>query len=401
MSRRQRRRSVGSGFVRQDVPMAIPVAARPRADFRVGISIAAVLLAAALLSSCSGNELSLADRAPTTTEPIVASQKSAPGASPTTPGSTAAPTTAPAGQTPPSSPSSSAPPTAPTTTPAEDPLPGLWLGLGSSINDEHGTQYAAAGRGENVRAPLDDGTGGVIYLRCFGDTLDCAIEHVTEPNGTATKLGVASDLLAVGRFKGHPALVTAWKDPSVEPDATADRSGQFGRIIDLDSGTAVATYNWYGWESGPFVADVENDQFVLCNGAGGICDLTLRAGDGAAADQRFSGVPTAQVSSVALDADGKVATWVTTDLDSGATVARVRQLASGATTSVTLLRPSEPAASTSATDGKWVALLVGDRIRLREIVGGTKRGQLVAPAGVLSISIRKPGKSGTAGQNPL
>ena len=378
---------------------------------RAATASAVVLVAA---TGCAGNEISVG----TATTASLPQRSRLPD--PGRPGSTAPPAD-PGGSTPTSAPQSaptSSPPgpgqggvdpsprplpSGPTTTESPDAgsLPGLWISLGTSINDERGTQYARARSGQRLIDPVDDGAGGVIYLRCVDQSPNCRIELVSEPGGPATDLGEAVRLLAVGTSAERRTLLVVWRDATVTPNSGADVSGLFGRAIDIDGAIVFATYNWYGSESGPVVGDVEQDQFVLCTGEGVTCVLSLRSGDGAAPVQPFVDVGSVAASSAALDSEGRIVTWVATDPGDGSTTVNVRTMATGATTSVELLAAGEARPTDTDTDGEWVALLVGERAQLRQIAGRTRRGQLVMPPGVLSIALRTPAGGGASGPNPL
>lgn len=283
---------------------------------------------------------------------------------------------------------------------ADDPLVGLWLALPVGITDEEGTVYAKSKAGETLRSPLDDGLGGVYYLRCVDDRPNCTIEHSISPDQVPAELGEASTLLAVGTSDSVPVLLTSWMDPSLTPSFEANVSGLVARVIDLETAKVVSTQPWFGWESGPFAADVENDIAAVCFGEGESCSLSLLAGVGGT-PVTVEGVDLATVMSLALDATGQHLTWVeSTPMDGAVTLhtAVVSPTGPSATdvTTVPLSEEGQPSPDDAVTDGSWVALRTGVKVAVREVGGQERDGEIKVPPGVIEMALRTPGAGGSA-----
>ena len=124
--------------------------------------------------------------------------------------------------------------TAPTVTtePSSEAPVGLWLSAPTGISTDDGDRFATPAAGETLRSPVDDGHGGVYYLRCTDASPSCAVEHVVERNGTPMKVGEADDLLALGTFQNSTVLLTSWTDPARVPSFEGDVSGLVARALD-------------------------------------------------------------------------------------------------------------------------------------------------------------------------
>ncbi|MEI2652952.1 MAG: hypothetical protein V9G12_12555 [Microthrixaceae bacterium] len=130
-------------------------------------------------------------------------------------------------------------------------LPGLWLATSGGIVDETGEVWAKPRPGETLRSPLSDGVGGVVYLRCTGDTLPRVVEDQQLKGVSPLALGEADNLMAIGTYQDHRVLLTGWTDTTIVPSFEEDRSGLVARLIDMDTQQVTPLDGWYGWESGP------------------------------------------------------------------------------------------------------------------------------------------------------
>ncbi|NLA34895.1 MAG: hypothetical protein GX868_04300, partial [Actinobacteria bacterium] len=189
---------------------------------------------------------------------------------------------------------STAPPT--TRVPAAPQLPGLWVATSAGIVDESGQRYASPAEGSNevLRSLVDDGAGGVFYLRCpEGAASDCAVEHAHEPNGEPVELGRAEELLAVGTWGERPVLaVTAIEPTSEATSKPGDEAGgetgggdpatqapaqapprAVGHLLDPETGELVGTFDWYDAQRGPIALDLAAGTIVACVGEGERCEI--------------------------------------------------------------------------------------------------------------------------------
>ena len=160
--------------------------------------------------------------------------------------------------------------TVPTTrVPAAPELPGLWAVSDTGVVDEAGQRFASPvdGSDEVLRSLVDDGSGGVFYLRCPEPlATECAVEHAQEPNGEPRRLGAAVDLLAAGTWGDRPVLAAAVIDPTRAADPAANVGQTLGRLLDVETGESIGTFDWYGWDSGPTAFDIAGGSIVACMG---------------------------------------------------------------------------------------------------------------------------------------
>lgn len=280
-----------------------------------------------------------------------------------------------------------------------DDLPGLWLAGPAGITDEQGTSWAEPKTGESLRSPLDDGLGGVLYLRCLGDAPTCDVEHATSKDTVAAVIGEADSLLAVGTIDDRRVIISTWTDPTIVPSMEEDRSGLVARLIDLDDGTVTALAGWFGWESGPFAADVEEGRYVVCFGEGESCSMTTSTGIDAPAP--LAGTDVATVMSVAVEADGTKVTWVEAEPMSGVVNAHTAELPSGVPTTIQLRSEDAPTADDMVTDGEWVAIRTGTDVVFRDLAADptVDVGTLTVVDGVSEMALRTAG--GSAGSSVL
>jgi len=272
--------------------------------------------------------------------------------------------------------------------------PGLWLATPAGITDEKGTVWAKPKDGETLRAPLDDAMGGVVYLRCVGETPTCAIEDATVRDQVPLSLGPADGLLAVGTAHERRVLITSWTDPSIVPSFEENRSSLVARLVDMENGQVTPLAGWFGWESGPFAADVENDQFAGCFGEGETCGFGLATGPDQVAP--VDGIEPATVTSLALDPEGKQLTWVEAAPMSGAVDVKSMTLPAGNPTSVQIQGDEAPAADDAVTDGSWVAIRVGTSVSFHHLTGDPGDTTLTVAGGVTEMAIRELGGGGGA-----
>ena len=283
-------------------------------------------------------------------------------------------------------------------------LPGLWLATSGGIVDETGEVWAKPRPGETLRSPLSDGVGGVVYLRCTGDTLPCVVEDQQLKGVSPLALGEADNLMAIGTYQDHRVLLTGWTDTTIVPSFEEDRSGLVARLIDMDTQQVTPLDGWYGWESGPFAADVENGRFAVCFGEGESC--TLSATDDPSDLPPVPDVDAATVLSLALDATGARLTWVESVPMSGEVKVGTLDLPGGAATTVDIQPANAPASDDAVTDGVWVAVRVGRQVALSQLattgpaaltgVTGTR----TVPDGVTEMALREPAGGG-GGNSPL
>lgn len=292
----------------------------------------------------------------------------------------------------------------------QDQLPGLWLATSKGIVDDEDTVYAPAAADEQLRSPVDDGNGGVFYLRCAENSEMCAIEHVTTPEGKPEALGEATDLMALGTLAGKPVLLTGWKDPARTPDFTTNVSELVVRVIDAVTGDVVSVHEWYGWESGPFAADVENDVFAACFGEGETCGLSILRdpdADGTPVEDAEIG----HVMQLALSAQADRLTWLELTVDNTYTI-HDRDLIAGRSAS----RPVEPFAAPTdpddppiapdalgiaTTDGEWVAVFNGTTVELTQLYGDQLAGIREVPDDPREIALQSSGGGGASAPSPL
>lgn len=283
----------------------------------------------------------------------------------------------------------------------DDPLVGLWLAVPVGITDEEGTVYAKSRAGETLRSPLDDGLGGVYFLRCTDGEPNCAIEHSTSPDEVPAVLGEASNLLALGTSDAAPVLLTSWMDPTLTPSFETDVSGLVAQVIDLETGRVVSSLpQWFGWESGPFAADVENDVGVVCFGEGESCALNVLAGI-AGAPAPIAGVDLSTVMSLALDPTGQRLTWVESlPMDGAVTLHTAMLTPSDLTardiTAIPLSEEGRPSPDDAVTDGAWVALRSGIDVTVHEVAGQQREGTLKVAPEVTEMALRTLGSGGSA-----
>lgn len=344
----------------------------------VGVALSlSVLITMSLVAGCSGND-------------------SAGDGTTTLPRDTVAPTTRTPDTTEPGDP--------------QDQLPGLWLATPKGIVDQDDVVYAAAGPDEQLRSPIDDGDGGVFYVRCPSNSEMCAAEHVTEPDGKPVALGEATGLLARGTVAGEPVLLTSWTDPKRAPDFTTNVSGQVVRVIDTVKGAVKGVHDWYGWESGPFAADVENDVFAACFGEGETCGLSLLRDP----DADGTAVEDAEISHIvelALSAQADRLSWLELTID-GTYIIHDRDLIAGSSRSRPIepldapMDPDEPAISPDAlgvatTDGDWVAVFNGSSVEFTQLYGDQLTGVGEVPEDPREIALQSSGGGGASAPSPL
>lgn len=285
-----------------------------------------------------------------------------------------------------------------------DELPGLWLATSGGITDETGDVWAKPRAGETLRSPLSDGVGGVVYLRCTGDTLPCVIEDQQLKGVSPLALGEADNLMAVGTYQNHRVLLTGWTDTTIVPSFEEDRSGLVARLVDMDTKEVTPLNGWYGWESSPFAAAVENGRFAVCFGEGESC--TLSTTENPDDLPPVDGVDPATVLSLALDPTGVRLTWVETVPMSGEVIVGALDLPGGTATTVDVQAANAPASDDAVTDGSWVAVRTGTQVALSQLattgpvaltgMSGTR----TVPDGVSEMALREPAGGG-GGASPL
>lgn len=277
----------------------------------------------------------------------------------------------------------------------EEALVGLWLATPEGITDETGEVWAEPAVGETLRAPLDDGLGGVLYLRCPSNDASCVIEDARQPDQVPVELGEADSLIAVGESNGARVLLTSWRDQAVVPSFEQNTSGLVMRVIDLDSAEVLQVVpSWFGWESGPFAADVANGRWVACFGEGETCEIGSMPTPEAPLEP-FAGVEYSTVMSLALDAEGSHVAWVETLPMSGAVNVWSMDLVGGVPSSTELRAESDTPSDDAVTDGVWVAVRVGTEVEVRELESG-QEGTIDVASGVTEMAIRSSGSSGGA-----
>lgn len=279
-------------------------------------------------------------------------------------------------------------------------VPGLWLVTSTGLVDETGERWAAVKVDESLRNPVDDTAGGVYYLRCVGEAANCAVEHVDRPDGTPVVIGEAQRLLGLGVLGGRAVLITSWLDEAVTPSPETDTSGLVARFVDVQSReTTTPAAPWYGWESGPFAADVENDLVAACFGEGESCELRTATGlDGEMTT--VAGGDFSTVMSVALDADATRLTWLVSEPMAGTVTARVLELPSGTPVDTQLRAAEEDPPDEVVTDGTWAAVRVGAVVTLTDLVQATT-GEREVPPDVTEMALRSAGGASSGGTSIL
>lgn len=282
-------------------------------------------------------------------------------------------------------------------------VPGLWLASPVGITDEQAAVYATPAPGESLRDPVDDGEGGVFYLRCTDPAPTCAIEHATAPDGTPTAIGTADDLLALGTREGRRVLVTSWTDVDRVPSAEQDAGSRVGRLVDVDDQRIEGPYEWFGWERRPFVADVEEDRLVMCVGVAATCRFSrLTAPE--APPVPITGIAEGSVVSAVLDVEGVQLAWLERPGGSGGVVAHRRHLQGTEATEVTLREASDPPVDEAVTDGVWAALRTAGTVELWPLQAdgpaGAEAVEQAVPADVTQMAIKSTGGGG-GGTSPL
>ena len=280
-------------------------------------------------------------------------------------------------------------------------LPGLWLASPTGISDESGELWARPRAGETLRSPLDDGIGGVIYLRCTGTQATCSIEDVPTKGASPTVHGTADSLLAVGTYREQRVVLTTMTDPSIVPSFEDNRSQLVAQLIELDADTVTTIAGWFGWESGPFAADVEQNTFVNCSGEGEMCELATGSDPTQLAP--VAGVEPSTVMALALDPAATRATWVEAAPMSGQVSVHALELPNGTTTEFELRPDGSPLADDAVTDGNWVAVRSGTTVTLTQLATtgpaatAAGAGTRTVPAGVTEIALRASGGGGGPG----
>ena len=281
----------------------------------------------------------------------------------------------------------------PTTRTKVDELPGLWIATEHNVQDDAGVVVAEAQDDSEVfRSPLDDGAGGVIYLRCTdGSERACAIERVAAGTEDAVVLGSALRLFALGTWNERPVVVTGFVDPARTADFETDRSDLLVGLVDLETGDLAATASWYGWESGPFAIDVEAAMVAVCIGEGETCELGT-ATDPAQMPLALEGAADgATVTSLALSADATVLTWVESEPMGGTVVAHHRDLLGTATESIELRSSDASSPQEAITDGYWAAVRVDEVVYFTELLGGVGTGSKMVPIDTREVALRAGG----------
>lgn len=287
-------------------------------------------------------------------------------------------------------------PTAVPTTriPAASEPPGLWVVAESGVLDESGQRYAAPVEGseEVLRSIVDDGAGGVYYLRCPEPlATECAVEHAKEPNGEPRRLGTAVDLLAAGTRGERSVLAVAVIDPAREANQEADTGQTSGHLLDTTTGESIGTFEWYGWDTGPTALDLAGDSIVACMGRGEYCDIGA-SNDPAVMPTAIEGIePDLTVSSLVLDAAGSVLAWIQLEPMDGSVVAVHRDLATGREVRDELRTSDEALPADAVTDGVWAAVRVGETVYLHELLDGTGAGTRTVPSTTSEIALRSSG----------
>jgi len=280
--------------------------------------------------------------------------------------------------------------------PGSDSLAGLWLATAEGITDEDGTVYAKPDADETLREPVDDGFGGVFYSRCAGDAVTCSVEHVLRRGTEPQVIGDADRLFAVGTYQGRQVLITSWTDPSLVPSFEGNVSGLVARLLDTTNGDVLGPYAWFGWESGPFAADVENDTFVACFGEGEACGFSKFA-DPALPSGEVAGTEFSTVMSLALDMEATKLTWLEMAPMTGSLHVHIADLGSGAPPATEELRTEDEApADDAVTDGTWVAIRTGTTVEMRSLGENEAEGEREVPDDVTGMAIRSLGSAGSS-----
>lgn len=319
--------------------------------------------------------------------------------------------------------------------------PGLWLATATGVVDELGERFASPtpGTGEYFRSLVDDGAGGVFYLRCVepdgalatpdelapnessttlapSEPVDtgtgtCQIEHAVEPNGTPTLLGTAQELFGAGRWGDAAVIVAAIEDST--GDGTANDPGvtttspttaqadtndaasaeSVGALLDAESGAVVATFDWYVDGGEPVAVDVSKSLLVGCVGAGEECTI-VSSEDPAVPPVPVDGIAgDVTVSSLVLDSEAATIAWVEVERMGGTVTVIHRDLASGNENRDELRGPDEAQATDAVTDGRWAAVRVGETVYLSELLDGVGTGSRTVPPTTTEIALRSDAAS--------
>ncbi len=279
-------------------------------------------------------------------------------------------------------------------TTGDDGIPGLWLATGSGIVDSDGQVWAEPKAGETLRNPIDDGVGGVAYLRCIADRVTCTIEDARTRGKVPAVLGEADTLLAAGSYQQRRVLLTSWTDPSLVPSFEANVSGLVARLVEMDSGQVTPMLGWFGWETGPFSGDVESDRFATCLGEGEVCQAGTAIG--MTPFVPIVGREPATVTSLALDPGATRLTWIETEPMAGVVTAVVADLATANVAATVLSSPTAEPADDAVTDGTCVAIRTGAEVEMVQLGPDGVRGTVEVPDDVAEMAIRTAGGGGAA-----
>lgn len=287
-----------------------------------------------------------------------------------------------------------------TTTPSVGDVPGLWLITPAGVTTEDGLRFAepAEGTDEMFRAPVDDGTGGVVFLRCSdGEVDDCAIEHVPSRGADPVALGLAVDLLGVGTWADRPVVVAVVAGLPGGGAAGVDGAlTESAAIIDLETAAVVGTYDWSATGPRAFAGDVEAGVITFCVGDGEHCTLAITSnpavGLTAVAGEGAEGT----ITSATLSTDGNAVVWVELEPMSGSVTAHQRNLTNGQQVDEPLRTQDQAAPDDVVTDGLWSAVRVGETVYLKELFGQPGVGTRTVPTGTREIAIRVDGSAGAA-----
>jgi hypothetical protein len=300
-------------------------------------------------------------------------------------------------------------------------LPLLWVVTPEGLFTESGDLVASAEAPEAIFSPLDDTMGGVVFLRCpaEGDPAagvpmaqgrtGCSLEHVAaigedpvvvfDESNSATE--VPQGLLAVGHLNGRTVFIASMEDLSIEPDFELNTSARFGRVFDVESGEVSRDFaDWYGWESGPFGVDVENDLFAACFGEGDACELAT-FDENSEAGEIIDEADSPLMISLVLAEDATSVTWLQyggRDLDI------IQSVQMDLTTKKTVTREIAVGSETNydqiSTDGTWVASLAPSEVRFVELGNTRNKGVREVPEDTAEVAIRTTGGS-FSGASPL
>ncbi|MEZ5321176.1 MAG: hypothetical protein R2698_03670 [Microthrixaceae bacterium] len=298
----------------------------------------------------------------------------------------------------------------------DDTIPGLWLLTPAGLLDENLDAWATPGDGETLRDPVDDGRGGVVYVRC-GKASGCGAEEAADPARQPRTLGLAEHVYAVGEYRGvRSMLVTGSGDDALADPSTGEPIAgpaiAVVRVRERDpiggvSGTSGAGRDpprcvRRGWQP-------RRDRRV-CGGERQLCDLPLeqhrrtvrplgRRTDGTGiaalergrADEHHHAPEAAPIVSLAVP-DGGAVTWVTRTGDG----------------QVAVNRAGEPpmtfagvAGDDAVTDGKWLAVRKGDTVTMIDLANPEHRGTRKVPADTSRMAIREGGAGGSGGRGML